>query len=257
MGWRLGRQRSKRAWCTCPAARKRSRLRRVRRRTGACRAVTVRRARLLRASNSSRRPATSALAKDAPERRPHQGANAGRVLGGFATSHATQPVQNLWINRAFPVDVSTAPCFFALMPEKVRSTGTVSAPSYGASLVSIRAKRRIALVSNSPSAPITVTAAVHRFEESIGGRPYVIEVAAVAEDRWRAYIVRLPGVPTALMPFCGSTPVEAAHLLSQWLTRAHERAANGAMPARRYLGSNTSMGIDRSADDPPRGRHEL
>jgi hypothetical protein len=143
------------------------------------------------------------------------------------------------------------------MPEKVRSTGTVSAPSYGASLVSIRAKRRIALVSNSPSAPITVTAAVHRFEESIGGRPYVIEVAAVAEDRWRAYIVRLPGVPTALMPFYGSTPVEAAHLLSQWLTRAHERAANGAMPARRYLGSNTSMGIDRSADDPPRGRHEL
>ncbi len=175
----------------------------------------------------------------------------------FATSHATQPVQNLWINRAFPVDVSTAPCFFALMPEKVRSTGTMSAPSYGASLVSIRAKRRIALVSNSPSALITVTAAVHRFEESIGGRPYVIEVAAVEEDRWRAYIVRLPGVPTALMPFYGSTPVEAAHLLSQWLTRAHERAANGAMPARRYLGSNTSMGIDRSADDPPRGRHEL
>jgi hypothetical protein len=86
----------------------------------------------------------------------------------------------------------------------------------------------IAVGSHSPSALITVTAAVHRFEESIGGRPYLIEVAAVAEDRWRAYIVRLPGVPTALMPFYGSTPVEAAHLLSQWLTRAHQRAANGA-----------------------------
>jgi hypothetical protein len=73
-----------------------------------------------------------------------------------------------------------------------------------------------------------VTAAVHRFEESIGGRPYLIEVAAVSEDRWRAHIVRLPGVPTALMPFYGSTPVEAAHLLSQWLTRAHERAASSA-----------------------------
>jgi hypothetical protein len=71
-----------------------------------------------------------------------------------------------------------------------------------------------------------VTASVHRFEQSIGGRPYLIEVAAVAEDRWRAYIVRLPGVPTALMPFYGSTPVEAAHLLSQWLTRAHERAGS-------------------------------
>lgn len=71
-----------------------------------------------------------------------------------------------------------------------------------------------------------MTPAVHRFEESIGGRPYLIEVAAVSQDRWRAYIVRIPGVPTALMPFYGRTPSEAAHLLCEWLTRAHERAAN-------------------------------
>jgi hypothetical protein len=70
-----------------------------------------------------------------------------------------------------------------------------------------------------------VTTAVHRFEESIGGRPYLIEVAAVSPDRWRAYIVRIPGVPTALMPFYGRTPDEAAHNLSAWLTRAHEQAA--------------------------------
>jgi hypothetical protein len=70
-----------------------------------------------------------------------------------------------------------------------------------------------------------VIATVHRFEESIAGRPYLIEVAAVAKDRWRAYIVRLPGVPTALMPFYGATPDEAARQLCQWLTRAHERAA--------------------------------
>ena len=68
-----------------------------------------------------------------------------------------------------------------------------------------------------------VTKAVHRFEESIGGRPYQIEVAAVSQDRWRAYIVRLPGVPTALMPFYGRTPDEAARLLSAWLARAHGR----------------------------------
>jgi hypothetical protein len=73
-----------------------------------------------------------------------------------------------------------------------------------------------------------VTAALHRFEESIGGRPYLIEVAAVSQDRWRAYIVRIPGVPTALMPFYGATPVEAADLLCRWLARAHERAANNA-----------------------------
>ncbi len=72
----------------------------------------------------------------------------------------------------------------------------------------------------------TVTVAVHRFEESIAGRPYLIEVANVSKDRWRAYIVRIPGVPTALMPFYGTTPADAAHQLCEWLTRAHARAAN-------------------------------
>jgi hypothetical protein len=73
-----------------------------------------------------------------------------------------------------------------------------------------------------------VNTAVHRFEESIAGKPYLIEVAAVTKDRWRAYIVRIPGVPTALMPFYGPTPSEAAGLLREWLVRAHARAANGA-----------------------------
>ena len=36
---------------------------------------------------------------------------------------------------------------------------------------------------------------------------------------------RIPGVPTALMPFYGSTPADAARLLCEWLTRAHQRAA--------------------------------
>jgi hypothetical protein len=74
----------------------------------------------------------------------------------------------------------------------------------------------------------TLTVPVHRFEESIGGRPYLIEVAAVSKDRWRAYIVRIPGVPAALMPFYGSTPVEAARQLCDWLTRAHARAASSS-----------------------------
>ena len=73
-----------------------------------------------------------------------------------------------------------------------------------------------------------VTHDVHRFEQSIAGRPYLIEVAAVAKDRWRAYIVRLPGMPTALMPFYGSTPDEAAQHLSAWLARAYERASKAA-----------------------------
>jgi IS1 family transposase len=72
-----------------------------------------------------------------------------------------------------------------------------------------------------------VITALHRFEEFIGGRPYLIEVAAVSKDRWRAYIVRIPGVPTALMPFYGETPEAAAGNLRGWLTRAHEHAASG------------------------------
>ena len=52
-------------------------------------------------------------------------------------------------------------------------------------------------------------------------------------DRWRAYIVRIPGVPTALMPFYGPTPDEAAGHLRQWLTRAHERAPPRSNPSPR------------------------
>jgi len=67
--------------------------------------------------------------------------------------------------------------------------------------------------------------AIRRFEESIAGRAYQFEVASVDPNRWRACIVKAPGVPTALMPFYGPTADEAAELLRQWLTRAHARAA--------------------------------
>jgi hypothetical protein len=59
-----------------------------------------------------------------------------------------------------------------------------------------------------------------RFEQTINGRPYVIEVLQVAEDRWRAHIARIPGATTALMPFYGPTPDKAAERLTVWLQRA-------------------------------------
>ena len=73
---------------------------------------------------------------------------------------------------------------------------------------------------------------IHHFEETIGGRTYQIEVTPVS-NRWRAQLRRGPGMPTAMMPFYGPTPDEAARLLSQWLTLAHERfKASAVSPPR-------------------------
>jgi hypothetical protein len=69
-----------------------------------------------------------------------------------------------------------------------------------------------------------VTAIVHRFEETINGRAYHIEVQAVTAGQWRAQIARVPGGSRALMPFYGRTPDEAARQLSRWLTLAHARS---------------------------------
>ena len=65
---------------------------------------------------------------------------------------------------------------------------------------------------------------IHHFEQTIGGRAYHIEVTRVS-DRWRAQLRRGPGVPTAMMPFYGPTPDEAARQLWQWLTLTHQRFA--------------------------------
>ena len=61
---------------------------------------------------------------------------------------------------------------------------------------------------------------VIHFEEHINGRAYTIEVSPVGVDRWRAQIVRTPGGSSALMPFYGASPDDAAQQLSTWLTRA-------------------------------------
>lgn len=90
---------------------------------------------------------------------------------------------------------------------------------------------------------------LRRFEHSIAGRPYLIEVAAVSRDRWRACIVSMPGVPTALMPFYGPTPDEAARHLSEWLTRAHERPAASPADARRAKADTSAAEAGRAKAD--------
>jgi hypothetical protein len=63
---------------------------------------------------------------------------------------------------------------------------------------------------------------VHCFEEFIGERAFEIEVTD-AGTQWRAQLRRRPGIPTAMMPFYGASPAEAARRLIDWMRRAHER----------------------------------
>jgi len=127
------------------------------------------------------------------------------------------------------VDVPTIENIFEAGPKETELFALVDAFSYGASLDrAVRLHRLVLAIKLQLHLEQDVTLAVHRFEESIGGRTYTIEVKAVDRDRWRAYIVRLPGVPTALMPFYGPTPADAAHELSKWLTKAHERVSKPA-----------------------------
>ena len=65
---------------------------------------------------------------------------------------------------------------------------------------------------------------VHRFDETINGREYHIEVSAVNATTWRASIAKIHGGARAMMPFYGRTPDEAAQQLSRWLTLAHGRS---------------------------------
>jgi hypothetical protein len=65
---------------------------------------------------------------------------------------------------------------------------------------------------------------VQRFDETINGREYRIEVSAVGSNTFRAQIARAPGGSRAMMPFYGSTPGEAVEHLSQWLALNHSRA---------------------------------
>ena len=64
-----------------------------------------------------------------------------------------------------------------------------------------------------------------RYEQEIGGHLYVIEASPVQANRWRAQIARRPGMPSALMPFYGTTADEAARQLVRWLTLAHRGQA--------------------------------
>ncbi len=76
-------------------------------------------------------------------------------------------------------------------------------------------------VRSSSLIPCTIVN-VQRIEHVINGHAYQIEAMLVDPDRWRAYLVSVPGGSTALMPFYGATPEQAVQQLTAWLTLAHQ-----------------------------------
>jgi hypothetical protein len=75
---------------------------------------------------------------------------------------------------------------------------------------------------------LSMATLTHRFEKEIGGHLYVIEASPIHADRWRAQIARRPGMASALMPFYGATPDDAATRLVQWLSLAHHVSVDPA-----------------------------
>ena len=129
-------------------------------------------------------------------------------------------MENLWMDGANPVENPTRKKKFGRDARETRGWSRVHESSRFASLDRREQLRRISSRFTFPGHQTYVT--VHRFHQTIGGRAYHIEVTPVS-NRWRAQLSRTPGLPTAMMPFYGTTPDEAAGLLTKWLALAHSR----------------------------------
>lgn len=113
---------------------------------------------------------------------------------------------------------------FVTTPNKTPLLHCVDAASVFLSLERFRRAARIPRFTQQQFGLRQAGGDVHRFEEVINGREYLIEVSSVGFGKWRAQIARVPGGSAALMPFYGKTPDEAAQHLSKWLALAHGQA---------------------------------
>jgi hypothetical protein len=137
------------------------------------------------------------------------------IADGAATTAAAarRPVTSLWKTCGRNVeDLCTS--------RQSRFFSSYLSCKSGPSLVPGAASHRASLARRGAAITIAVRVNIVRFQETINGRSYVIEVLPVGQDRWRAQIAGRPGGTTALMPFYGTTPAAAAKLLSGWLGRA-------------------------------------
>jgi hypothetical protein len=127
----------------------------------------------------------------------------------------------MWKDRGTAVHGPTEEIFFRHAGRTAIDDERVEPPSRLLSLDLSRRAARIARPSYWRCVPVVT---IYRFEETINGREYRIEVSAVSTGQWRAQLMRVPGGSCALMPFYGTTPEEAARQLTEWLGRAHRAA---------------------------------
>ena len=132
------------------------------------------------------------------------------ILWTFGANPVENPTPKIFIEPDHACNTRTGTCGCALR-EALRLI-----------VCHVRVKSTAFARSSNTSSPEQHPVIVHRFEETICGRSYQIEVTAVS-NRWRAQLRRLPGMPTAMMPFYGQTPDEAARQLTKWLVLAHQR----------------------------------
>jgi hypothetical protein len=119
-------------------------------------------------------------------------------------------VEKLWMNSEKPVERATTKYFFAQIARE--SARTCNRGHIRTSFRLIHFWKRVEFVLLLISQLFKKYPTVrHRFERIIAGRCYLIEVAQVDEKRWRANILKLPGVPAAMMPFYGTTPIPPEH----------------------------------------------
>jgi hypothetical protein len=113
-----------------------------------------------------------------------------------------------------------AKIFFDAIRHNSPRTHARGAASHRASLARIATLTKIVIAHARARLTPGQTVDAVRFNQTINGRPYVIEVSPVGRGRWRAQLARRPNRTTALMPFYGPTPDEAAKRLAVWLARA-------------------------------------
>jgi hypothetical protein len=131
-------------------------------------------------------------------------------------------VENLWMTRGTAVHCALATTFFRRCTEKTGGIALAQCTFRNPFRLHGRPRSVESLARHRHACDVGCVVKVNplRYHQTINGRSFVIEVLQVGQDRWRAQIAGPPGRTTALMPFYGSTPEEAAAQLSAWLRRA-------------------------------------